>query len=227
MIPLKPPEIPGFQLGAIYVPTFELGGDFYDFLPLPPDNMGIAVCDVVGKGVRASLLMASTRASLRAHAANIYSMSEVVSRVNRDLCDDALVSDFATLFYGVLNYKTRRFTYCDAGHPPAILLRDGHASYLSTGGSVIGIDTTLEWKHDVVDLKSGDVLIAYTDGLSEALNFDNEAFGRERIERAALAGIAAGQPAEGVVRHVLWEMRRFAGLQTRFDDLTIIAIKAL
>ena len=227
MIPDQPPALPKIQIGAVYVPSFELSGDFYDFIDLPPDNVGIVVCDVVGKGVRASLLMASIRASLRAHAVNIYSMSDVLGRVNRDLCADSQVSDFATLFYGVLDYKTRRFTCSNAGHVPPMLFRNGKISHLNTGGGILGIDAAARWKHESFTLAGGDVLLLCTDGLIEAMNFEDTAFGRERAEQAALAAIQQGKSADGIARHVLWEMRRFAGLQTRLDDLTLIAIKVL
>ena len=227
MIPSQPPNLPGFQVAALYVPTYELGGDFYDFIDLPPDNMGFAICDVVGKGVRASLLMASIRASLRAHATGIYEMSEVVGRVNRDLCADVLSSDFATLFYGVLDYKSRRFTYTNAGHPSPLLIRAGQTCAMSSGGLPLGIEPAAKWGWDSFVVKSGDVILAYTDGLSEAMNFEDVAFGSKRVEQAALAAIGQGKNAEGILRHVLWEMRRFAGLQTRFDDLTLLAIKVL
>ncbi|MGA2265978.1 MAG: GAF domain-containing SpoIIE family protein phosphatase [Phycisphaerae bacterium] len=227
MIPSKAPTLPGFRIAAMYVPCYELGGDFYDFLSLPEDNLGLAVCDVVGKGVRASLLMASIRASLRAHATNIYQMSEVVARVNRDLCNDTLVSDFATLFYGVIDARAHRLTFANAGHPPPILFRAGQAGTLGVNGPVVGINPAARWDHQVADLRTGDVLLAYTDGLSEALNFDDEPFGRARIEQAALAAIAEGQDADGIARSVLWAMRRFAGLQSRLDDVTMIIVQVL
>jgi len=227
MIPPEGPRVPGFDIAATYVPCFELGGDFYDFIDLPPDNLGVAVCDVVGKGVRASLLMATIRASLRAHAKNVYSMSTVLAEVNANLCADTLTSDFATLFYGVIDYRQRRITYANAGHTPPLLFRGGEVCHLTTGGGVLGIDPDARFRHENFILEPGDVILACTDGLVEAMNFDDEAFGRERTEAAALAAIEAGRTADGIVKHVLWEMRRFAGLQTRFDDLTIIAVKVL
>lgn len=227
MIPTHPPQIAGLDLGAAYVPCFDLGGDFYDFIDLPPDNLGLAICDVAGKGVRASLLMASIRASLRAHATNVYDMSQVMGKVNRDLCDDQLVSDFATLFYGVLDYRTRRFTFANAGHPPPLLLRGKTIRRLGTGGGVLGVEPNFRWGFDAAILHSGDVLLAYTDGLTDAMNFSDELFGAERIEKALLAAVAAGYNADGIVKHVLWEMRRFTGLQTRGDDLTMVALKVL
>jgi serine phosphatase RsbU (regulator of sigma subunit) len=171
--------------------------------------------------------MASIRASLRAHALNIYDMSLVLERVNRDLCADTLVRDFATLFYGVIDYRMRRFTYANAGHVPPILVRDGQFCELATGGGVLGISPTEHWRHDHCALHGGDVVLAFTDGIPEALNYDDEPFGRERIGRAALTAIEAGRTAEGVAHHVLWEMRRFTGLQTNFDDLTLVVIKVL
>ncbi|GAH72903.1 unnamed protein product, partial [marine sediment metagenome] len=225
LTPAEPPHIPGFDIGALYAPCFEVGGDFYDFIDLPPDNLGLAICDVSGKGIPASLLMASVRASLRAHAVNIYDMSTVLSSVNRDLCADTLISEFATLFYGVIDYRTRRFTYANAGHVPPILIRDGQCRPLATGGGVLGIGPDGYWGHEHFIFESGDVLVGCTDGLTEALNHDDEPFGRPRLEAAALEAIADGRTAEGIAHHVLWVMRRFTGLQTALDDLTLVVIR--
>ena len=225
LTPAGMPTIPGFDIGAVYAPCFDLGGDFYDFLPLPADNLGVAICDVVGKGIPASLLMASIRASLRAHASNIYDMSTVLERVNRDLCADTLVGNFATLFYGVIDCRSRRFTYANAGHVPPLLLRGGQTTDLRTGGGVLGLSTDERWRHEHVTLLSGDVLLACTDGLTEAMNHAEEPFGAARVEAAAREAIARGLPAATMARHVVWEMRRFTGLQTRFDDLTLVVIK--
>lgn len=227
MIPARPPRFAGLDLGAAYVPCFELGGDFYDFLPLGPDNLGVAVCDVVGKGARASLLMASIRAGLRAHATNIYHMSRVLAMVNRDLCADTAMSDFATLFYGVLDGRQKRFTYANAGHCPPLLIRSGQCRQLSSSGGVLGIDPHYSWPHESTTLAGGDVLVLYTDGLTEAMDSRDESFGPSRLEQAALAAVAQGQNAEGIVNHILREVRRFAGLQTPLDDLTLIAIRVL
>ena len=227
MIPAGPPEPEGFEIIAEYVPCFELAGDFYDFLPLPEDNLGLAVCDVVGKGVRASLLMASIRASLRAHAANVYAMDEVMRKVNRDLCADTLSSDFATLFYGVIDTHRRLLTYANAGHVPPLLIRDGVSEQLCSGGGVLGVDPDGQWDHDVVELAGGDVLLICTDGLTEAMNFGDEYFGIERVERAAVAAVARERSAKGIAAEILWEMRRFIGLQDACDDLTLIVIRVL
>ena len=227
MIPSEPPRIEGFDIGCDYVPCFELGGDFFDFDHLDEDNLAVTVCDVVGKGIRASLLMAALRALLHAHASNIYEISEVIERVNRDMCADTLSSDFATMFYGVLDVKSRRLTYTNAGHPPALLVRDRSCERLTTGGTIIGMDESLQWERESLDLQSGDVVLMYTDGLLEAMNFKDQAFGRQRIEAALLEAIDQGYNAQAIIKHVLWQMRRFAGLQKRFDDTTLVVIKVL
>jgi phosphoserine phosphatase RsbU/P len=227
MIPAQPPSLPGLDIAAEYVPCFELGGDFYDFLPLPNDNLGLGVCDVVGKGVRASLLMASIRASLRAHADNVYAMSEVMAKVNRDLCADSLSSDFATLFYAVIDARTRRMTYANAGHVYPLLVRDGQVCPLDTGGGVLGIDASAAWEHDSFVLQAGDVVLACSDGLTEAMDFHDEQFGTERFEQSSLRAVAEQDTADAILKHVLWEMHRFSGLHESCDDLTLVAVKVL
>ena len=225
MFPRKRPEIPGMDITAMYRPAFELNGDFFDFIPFGDGKVGIVVCDVVGKGVRASLLMASIRAGLRAHAAHLDDMSQVIQRVNDDLCEMTEVADFATLFYGVLDGPNREITYVNAGHPPALLFRGGQVCHLTTGGAVLGVDLNFRWRKDTFTLQPNDVLMMYTDGLIEALNFDDEEFGLHRVEASAFEAIGQDMDIREVTQNVQWRMRNFIGLQARADDLTIVGIK--
>ncbi len=227
MIPSREPSVPGMDIHAVYVPSQELSGDFYDFIDLPEGNLGMAICDVSGKGVPASLLMASIRASLRAHAVSIYDMSTVLNLVNRDLCAGTVSSDFATMFYGVLRHEDRMFTYACAGHMPPILVRDGRLCQLDSSGGILGVLPTMDFPHEYFQLKSGDVILAYTDGLSEAMNFNGEEYGRARIENAMLYACENNYSAHATADYVVWDMRRFAGLQVRADDLTLICVKVL
>src|SRR4051794_15783697 len=184
MMPSRPPQIPGLDLASVYVPCFALGGDFFDFIELPYDNVGLTIADVSGKGVPASLIMASVRAALRAQVDNVYYVYEVMQRVNVMLHRDTQPQEFVSLFYGVLDASNRRLTYCDAGHPPGLILRDGQIIELKTENMVLGVDPDEQYKQSVFDLKTGDTLLLYTDGLADAMNFNNETFGRQRIVEA-------------------------------------------
>lgn len=222
MLPGSMPHVPPFEIAARYVPSLELGGDFYDFIDLD-GHLGIGIGDVVGKGVAASLLMASVRASLRAYAQDLYDLDEVLARVNTALCRDTLDNEFATLWYGVLDPRTLRLTYCNAGHEAPLLIRDGEIHQLGIGGMIVGIDATQVYHKSLWDLKPGDMILLYTDGLVDAFNFEHERFGRSRIEDALRE--AADRPAAEAINHILWTMRKFTGLRRSVDDTTLVVIK--
>lgn len=222
MIPQQPPVLPGVDIASVYVPCYELGGDFYDFIPLPGDNLGLAMADVSGKGVPASLIMASVRAFLRAQADNVYYLYEIVRRINMMLCRDTKPSEFVTLFYGVLDLRSRRLTYCNAGHPPPMVLRQGKIIELGSDNMVLGVVAEEPYTQSFIDLQSGDILLMYTDGLADAMNFKQETFGRTRIVDAFAKG---GASADIVAQNILWEMRRFVGLTKRVDDVTLVVVR--
>jgi sigma-B regulation protein RsbU (phosphoserine phosphatase) len=222
MIPQKPPVVNGVDLASVYVPCYELGGDFYDFIPLQYDNIGMVVADVSGKGVPASLTMAAVRAALRAQIDNVYYLYEVMRRINLMICRDSSIGEFVTLFYGVLDAPNRRFTYCNAGHPPGLILRDGNIIELHGDNMVLGVDPDEQYSQTIVDLHSGDILLLYTDGLPDAMNFAQQTFGRQRVMDAFKKG---GATADAVTQNILWEMRRFSGLTRRTDDVTMIVAK--
>jgi serine phosphatase RsbU (regulator of sigma subunit) len=222
MIPHQPPKVPGIDLASAYLPCYELGGDFFDFIPLPDDNLGLTVADVSGKGVPASLIMASVRAFLRAQVDNVYYLYEVVRRINLMLCRDTKPGEFVTLFYGVVNARTRRLTYCNAGHVPPLLLRDGKVTEVPCDNMVLGVNPEEAYKQFLFDLQAGDVLLLYTDGLSDAMNSSQERFGRQRVVDALQQG---GDSAEAVAHNVLEHLRAFVGNARRTDDVTMIVAK--
>ena len=221
MIPQTPPKLPGVDFASVYVPCYTLGGDFYDFIPLPDDNLGLVMADVSGKGVPASLIMASVRAALRAHVDNTYYLYEVVRRVNVMLCRDTRPEEFVTLFYGVLDARNRRLTYCNAGHPPGLLRRGDQLIELASDNLVLGVNPDEEYKQAVIDLKTDDVLLLYTDGLNDAVNFKGERFGRQRLNDA----FHNAERAETVAQSILWDLRKFVGLSKATDDVTMIVTK--
>lgn len=234
MLPRGVPSTPSLDVAARYIPSFELGGDFYDFIELS-GHVGVAIGDVVGKGVAAALLMASVRASLRAHTREVYDIDEVVARVNQALCRDTRDNEFASLWYGVIDPVRLRLTYSSAGHEPPLVIRvpkhrpptPADIDELHAGGMVVGIDPSQRYQRAVFDLKPRDVIVAYTDGVTDTVNFSRERFGKKRCRQAVLAALTQDPEASAasIVERVLWELRQFAGLAPRPDDTTILALR--
>jgi sigma-B regulation protein RsbU (phosphoserine phosphatase) len=223
MLPAGPPVHPRIEIGSAYRPTLEMSGDFYDLVELPKGNLGLCIADVVGKGLPAAMLMASIRASLRAHAHSIYDLAEIMAQVNRQMCRDTLPSEFASVIYGVISPDGGRLTYTNAGHPPALLLRSGALDPLHVGGMVIGVDPSQRFEQSLLDLQSGDVITMYTDGVTEALNFEGQAYGASRLRDSIRRH--ADLPAPQLAEQLLWDVRRFAGLADQSDDITIVVVK--
>ena len=135
------------------------------------------------------------------------------------LCRDTKDSEFVTLFYGVFDARNRRLTYCSAGHPPAMLLRDGKVTELRSDNMVLGLDPNEQFVQSVLELRKDDVFLIYTDGLTDGMNFANQSFGRQRIADAFAKG---GPTAEVISQNMLWELRKFVGIGKRTDDVTMI-----
>ncbi len=222
LLPVRAPIMAPFDFAGAYDPCFELGGDFYDFIPLEK-SVGVVVGDVVGKGLAASLLMASVRAGIRAHAEDVYDLDEIMMKVNAALAHDTRDNEFATVFYGALDPATMRLTYCSAGHEPALLLRGDSFQQLEVGGMVLGIDDRQPYDKGLVDLQAGDILVVHTDGVTDATNFNGEKFARDRLRKAVRD--MSHESAQRIAQHVLWEVRRFAGLNKRPDDMTLAVVK--
>jgi phosphoserine phosphatase RsbU/P len=223
MLPASAPSLDGVELGYVYDPSLQLSGDFFDFIDLPTGDVGICIADVVGKGVPAALLMTAIRSTLRAFAPTSDDVTRIVSQVNHHLCRDSRHSEFATLFYGILNVVNRTLTFCDAGHPPPVLLRGDEFTDLEAGGMAIGILLGESYESNTVQLQSGDTIAMVTDGVTEAMNFEGEEFGRERLLRAVWK--YRNTDAQHLASQILWDVRRFAGLAEQSDDITIVTIK--
>ena len=222
MLPSKVPDLSKFDIAVRYESSYELAGDFYDFIKLD-NQIGVAVGDMVGKGIAASLLMASCRATLRAYTDNITDIREVVSRVNIAMYRDTKDYEFATLFYGMLNPDNMTLTYSNCGHEPVLLLRNNKITKLSIGGMVLGVDANQRYESETVKLLKDDVLLIYSDGLPDAMNFQDIRFGRKAIDKALIE--RQSYSAKAVLDHVFWEMRRHTGLRDLIDDTTIMVIK--
>ena len=227
MLPASPPKIPGYDLCARYVPSYELSGDFYDFIELGygGETLGIAIGDVVGKGVAASLMMAGARASLRAFAQDVYDLDEVISRVNVNMARDTTVGEFVTLWYGTLEPGRGRLTYCNAGHEPGLVVRDGTITRLDAGGMIAGIDAEQQYEKGMWNLEPGDLLLLHTDGLTDAMNAAGKRLGRGPVERVLIDAAAKGLDACDVVNHLLGIVHEHSGDTRRTDDTTLVVLR--
>ncbi|MFG0326924.1 MAG: PP2C family protein-serine/threonine phosphatase [Phycisphaerales bacterium JB037] len=231
MLPRVHPDAPGLDLAARSVASHQVGGDFYDIFRAG-ERVGLVVGDMVGNGIAAALLMASVRASLRAHADGKLAIERVIELVNAAMCRDTLESEFATLWYAEFDPASRVLRYCSAGHEPPFVVRAAspdRAEAFPRGGLVLGIERDEKYEAGDMPLQPGDVVVVFTDGLVEAMNFDRERFGAERIRRAVVEALAQdpGVDASGIIEHVLWTLRQFTGLYERPDDQTILVMRVL
>jgi len=181
-LPHDIPEVAGYDFSGAWRPARSVGGDYFDVLPLATARFGLAIADVMGKGVPAALLMSNLQAVVRASAGENTEPAELCARVNKQLCRNLANDRFVTFFYGVLHAEEKRLVYTNAGHNPPILLRfDGTAERLATGGAVMGMFPEGRYEQSEIRLESADRLVLFTDGISELRNAAGEEFGEERL----------------------------------------------
>ena len=226
MIPEKAPLIPGLDIAATYIPCFDVGGDFYDFLQVSNNGVAVVIADVIGKGIPAAIMMSLFRGAVRAYADtehNKDNIEGIINKLNRMACGECKDGEFVAMFYAIIDVKEETITYCNCGHEPAVLIRDGKIVELDKGGFVLGVEAQTEYEIETLRLRDGDCLLFYTDGLIDAANFDGEFWGRERMLETAkkFATLEAGQ----MVKNILGYRRRFVGLARQVDDTSIIVIK--
>ncbi len=226
MIPKKSPQIPGLDVAATYIPCFDVGGDFYDFLEIRENCIVVVIADVVGKGIPAAIMMSLFRGTVRAYAdaeGSREDIEEVINKLNKMASRECRAGEFVTLFYAIIDVKEQSITYCNCGHEPTVLIREEQITGLEKGGFALGVRGQAEYEIETVSLKDGDCLLFYTDGLIDAADFDGKFWGRERMLRAAKK-FSAGS-AEQMVKNILMYRRRFVGLARQIDDTSIIVVK--
>jgi sigma-B regulation protein RsbU (phosphoserine phosphatase) len=213
-----------FELVGYNLPSKEVGGDYYDFIPLANDRIGIAIGDISGKGIPAAILMSNLQASLRISANQATRCSDVVSQVNGQISKTTSIEKFATFFYGIFDSKTHTFEYTNAGHNYPILWRkNGSYDLLKEGGLIIGVIEKTEYQTREVQLHTGDTLLLYTDGITESMNPSGEEFGEERLLNC-LARMDQDS-AQGVLENVLTEVTAFSQGDLYSDDLTLVVLR--
>lgn len=223
LLPKSIPQLAGFEVAGAWQPARTVGGDYFDVLRLSEHRLGICIADVVGKGVSAALLMANVQAAVRAFSSESESPSGLCAKVNKLLCENIATGKFVTFLYGILDSHTRTFQYCNAGHLYPILASGGSVRTLKQGGAVLGVFPTWTYEDSTVELRTGDRLFLFTDGITEA----SGACGQE-FEEASIAAFAKANntlSAQELNNRLLAQVTAFCEAQFQ-DDATLLVIAA-
>jgi len=233
LLPERPPEGLAVELAGFCQPARGVGGDYYDFIKFDNQRLGVAIADVAGKGIAAALLMSTVQATLRSLSAGDNgqgyangSLADMVATLNRLLCNSTRGANYVTFFYAQFDQATQRLAYVNAGHNPPFFFRANPSRdfrSLTSGGMFVGMFEHCGYEQEVVQMQPGDVLIAFTDGLSEALNEQGEEFDEERIKEAlaATAHLSVNEIRDELVRRV----KEWIASAPQHDDLTFIVMK--
>ncbi|MGQ9850953.1 MAG: GAF domain-containing protein [Aggregatilineaceae bacterium] len=220
------PQLPGWDVAAYYRAARQVGGDFYDFFQVDEHRWAIVVADVADKGVPAALFMVLSRTLLRAVGSNRQTPEETLRRVNHLLLHDSHSDLFVTVWYGLWDTQSGRVQYCSAGHnPPLVVRADGSAELLSTRGLALGVVPDVVLHEAEVTLRPGDLLVAYTDGATEAHRADNTEFGIIGLQ-ATVTALRKGS-AHDIVQGTVRALDRFVENEPQFDDITLVVLKYL
>jgi sigma-B regulation protein RsbU (phosphoserine phosphatase) len=226
LLPHEAPSIPGLDFAAFSQPAHIVGGDYFDFLRLKDNALAVLIADVMGKGMPASMLMASLQASLHIIAPESEQPAEIVARVNRLFCHNIRLTKFVTLFLGRYDESLNLLTYCNAGHnPPAILRSNGCFETLRPTGAAIGLVEQTLFAQESIPLRKGDRVLLYTDGVVESKDARGEEFGLAGLEE--LLRSTGGMSAQESIGALRERLQRFTGQSTPADDTTVIAINVL
>lgn len=224
LLPAETPIFAGYEVTGFNDPCREVGGDYYDFIERGEGRMGFAIGDVSGKGMGAALLMATVRASFRAHVEAPGTIQTLISALNATILQSANSNNFVSFVYGELEQKTGHIKYVNAGHNPPLLIRTtGEVERLEPGGLILGVFPGAKHSLAEVTLEPGDVLAAFSDGVTETQNTAGEEFGEDRL--TALLRDHRTEDAIALRDRVVRDLRGFAGAEPQYDDITLIVLK--
>lgn len=226
LFPQKTPSIPGIEIAGYCRPALGVGGDYYDYFALPDGSLGIAIGDVSGKGFPAALLMASLRASLRAQTMHAgFNLAAIMQNVNTLGYESSAVNKYATFFYGQFSPESRLLRYVNAGHEPPLIFRGDSIIGLDTGGPVVGLLQSVQYEQGTLTLEPGDVLVALTDGISEAMNPSDEEWGVENLIGCVRDSGAIA--SADLIECVMASADAFAAGAKQHDDMTLVVARIL
>lgn len=222
--PTAPPTVPGFELQGISFPSYQIGGDYYDFILCDDGRLVVALGDVSGKGTSAALLMSSLHAAVHAQVASCRPITESIGAVNRYLADNTPANRFVTLFYAELDPVTGSLSFINAGHNPPLIAHDsGTMEQLGAGGLPLGIMPDFDYREGRTQLRPGDVLVAYSDGVTEQTNPKGEEFGAARLQEVIAQNL--DRSAAGIRDKIEAALSAFAQGTPAVDDITLLIVK--
>ena len=226
LLPRELPRLENFDFATFIEPSRQVGGDFYDFIPIPDGRIGVVIADASGKGVPAALLIARMQAIMQSEARLGRDVGDMMTTVNRFINESTSQDRFATCFYVEIDYIQRRFRYCNAGHNYPILIRNGGSvEYLTTGGLLLGAFPDSSYETGTGVMAPGDVLVLYTDGVTEAMDAEENEYGETRLEGDLLELL--NLPAEVICSKTIKNVKQFAAGFEERDDITLVVIKAV
>jgi sigma-B regulation protein RsbU (phosphoserine phosphatase) len=224
LLPSSFPKTPALDIEGLNIPSQQVGGDYLDWIPLDIHRIAVTIADVSGKGIPASLLMSSLQAGLRNSVTAHSNMGEMVGRLNNFIHANTTFDKFITFFYAEINVTEKNLTYVNAGHNPPYLFRaDGSSKRLETGGLILGMMADMPYQTETVPLQSGDLLILFTDGVTEAKNSRDQDFEEYRLEE--IISKSAELPVKLLLDEIVYALRSFTKGAAQSDDITLMAVR--
>ncbi|MBD3335036.1 MAG: SpoIIE family protein phosphatase [Candidatus Eisenbacteria bacterium] len=222
LLPEAAPRLDGLEVAGLSLPAREVGGDYFDYLPMDDGRLGLVVADVAGKGVPAALLMSSFRASLRSQDLGQMGPAETLARLNRYVCSSVDPGRFITVFLAILDARAGELRFAQAGHEPPLLLHPGNGPVDLSGGDglVLGVNPRYVYEEAAVRLEPGALLAVYTDGVTEAQSPGGDFYGKERF--AELLQEGCRQDCDELLRRIMRELQAYAGIAAQSDDITVV-----
>jgi sigma-B regulation protein RsbU (phosphoserine phosphatase) len=234
LFPSRAPQMDRIEVAGVCLPARVVSGDYYDFLPLGMNELGLAMGDICGKGISAALLMANLQATLRSNVINLWQrnrengnrmVSEVVERLNAQIYSFTTANKFASFFFAFYDGAEQTMTYCNAGHNPPLYFTGNEVRRLTEGGTIVGIFPDIHYGQETIQLSAGDLFVAYTDGIVESINEYGEEYGENRLVQ--LIQQNRGLPAEGIKEIIIKSVLDWAFAEERDDDMTLIIAKMI
>ncbi len=224
LLPKSQPVLPGYQIAGKSIPAKDVGGDYFDFIPSGDNRLAFCLGDISGKGIPAALLMANLQATLRGQTLLGNDCKDCVSFANEMLYHNSAPNKFATLFYGIIDSSKNELSYCNGGHNnPFYFSRDNKLTPLDKGGLIVGIMPDVPYEEETIPFNSGDLLVIYSDGITEAMDNAEEEFGEQRLIDLILQN--RNESPLNLIEIIIKKIQEFSGNHSQMDDITLVIIK--